>query len=358
MSALSESISQRMTLGYLHSHYGLELVPSFAQDVTVTSLADDLNSVRPGSLYLPYLGPGEEHVDLGTPPTQPLQSAAEPINDDTQYSQQTPTQEVEQVQASSSSTESVSEPEGDQETSLDHLLVQAELRGAYAVLLPQSVKKAGIPQADIPLLIGDLEANELGQILSNAAGGPSSALAIFALVGQDASEQAEELAEFLHMLGNPVGVLSAHKVSSLERSLDVQAPMSMFDVQRSLAICLEDGAAAVVIAVDSATLQAQALQSVQVDVIAFPKAASQRTHFYEGRRGRLTAAAREYGFALSSQMQVARPSDTTDEMAQQALAGKDQSRIDALSLNIAMTLAAGVKRSHIRSALETNQELS
>ena len=42
-----------MTLGYLADTYGLELDPDFASGVTVTSIADDVDSVAPGSLYVP-----------------------------------------------------------------------------------------------------------------------------------------------------------------------------------------------------------------------------------------------------------------------------------------------------------------
>ena len=53
MSAVSEAVARRMTLGYLADTYGLELDPDFASGVTVTSIADDVDSVAPGSLYVP-----------------------------------------------------------------------------------------------------------------------------------------------------------------------------------------------------------------------------------------------------------------------------------------------------------------
>ena len=40
MSAVSEAVARRMTLGYLADTYGLELDPDFASGVTVTSIAD------------------------------------------------------------------------------------------------------------------------------------------------------------------------------------------------------------------------------------------------------------------------------------------------------------------------------
>ena len=41
MSAVSESMNRRMTLGLLASRYGFDLDPAFATEVTVTSIADD-----------------------------------------------------------------------------------------------------------------------------------------------------------------------------------------------------------------------------------------------------------------------------------------------------------------------------
>ena len=53
MSAVSESMNRRMTLGLLASRYGFDLDPTFATEVTITSIADDIDSVRPGSLFIP-----------------------------------------------------------------------------------------------------------------------------------------------------------------------------------------------------------------------------------------------------------------------------------------------------------------
>lgn len=50
------------------------------------------------------------------------------------------------------------------------------------------------------------------------------------------------------MLGNPVGVISAGNSQSLERFLDLNYPLSILDVQRTMAVCAEDGAAAVILA--------------------------------------------------------------------------------------------------------------
>ena len=55
MSAVSESMNRRMTLGLLASRYGFDLDPAFATEVTVTSIADDIDSVRPGALFMPSM---------------------------------------------------------------------------------------------------------------------------------------------------------------------------------------------------------------------------------------------------------------------------------------------------------------
>ena len=76
-----------------------------------------------------------------------------------------------------------------------------------------------------------------------------------------------DLADFLHMLGNPVGVISSGNSQSLERYLDLDYPLSILDVQRTMAVCAEDGAAAVILALSDETLKDDALQSVSVDVL-------------------------------------------------------------------------------------------
>jgi len=67
----------------------------------------------------------------------------------------------------------------------------------------------------------------MGQLLANAAGDPSGALAVFALVGSQVQDQVDLLADFLHVLGNPVGILSAKGSYSLDRRLDLEYPLSM-----------------------------------------------------------------------------------------------------------------------------------
>lgn len=292
MSALSESISRRMTLGQLKGRYGLTLIPSFAEPVTVTSLANDLVSVRPGSLYVP-----DGEADQG-------------------------------------------------------MVDEAERRGAYAALLP-STDRHKIRNAQIPLLFGNMLPSQMGQLLSTVAGDPSSSLAVFGLVGSDVYGGVDTLAEFLHVLGNPVGVISAHGSYSLDRELALDYPLSMFDIQRCLSIYLEDGAAAVVISVGEETLQKDALRSVDMDVVALGE---QEASASDLRRARMLSHARRFGFGLGGRTTVARRTDDSDTLARQSVL--PGSPFEDLSLCIAMTMAAGVKRNNIRSALRVSHEMS
>ena len=62
MSAVSESMNRRMTLGLLASRYGFDLDPAVATEVTVTSIADDIDSVRPGALFMTSLHVDEQQI--------------------------------------------------------------------------------------------------------------------------------------------------------------------------------------------------------------------------------------------------------------------------------------------------------
>ena len=52
MSAVSESIAQRMTLGMLAERYGFDIDPEFASNVTITSLSDAVDTISPGAMYI------------------------------------------------------------------------------------------------------------------------------------------------------------------------------------------------------------------------------------------------------------------------------------------------------------------
>lgn len=123
MSAVSESIAQRVTLGMLVERYGFEVDPPFATNVTITSLSDAVDTVIPGSLFICT---HEQEPDV----------------------------------------------------------LHAAQAGAYAALLPRA-SKGQIANADIPLLYGDFDDRVLGDLASGLAGGPSNAMAVFAVTGAD-----------------------------------------------------------------------------------------------------------------------------------------------------------------------------
>ena len=325
MSAVSEAVARRMTLGYLADTYGLELDPDFASGVTVTSIADDVDSVAPGSLYVPA-----QSVDVKR-------------------------------------------------------LEEARARGAY---------EDG--PAQMPLLRARLTSRQLGDIASDIAGTPSNALAIF-VVGSDDPKRSERyascVADFLHMLGNPVGVVKSSGSTSLERELDLTYPLSILDVQQTLSVCAEDGAAAMVFALNDRTLKSDALTSVNVDVIGLDSARDLRqpTPSGTGEDSRAgeggeaaspsgqwasgeepagsagdarddLAQARQlgagFGFEVDEQTHVARADAQSDLLAAQAPFASDRDSIRELSLAIAMVMAAGIRRNNIRSALRVSHELA
>ncbi|MCI1832272.1 MAG: UDP-N-acetylmuramyl peptide synthase [Bifidobacterium sp.] len=294
MSTLNESVARRVTLGYLASHYGFDLQPSFVSAVTITSLANDVDSVRPGSLYIP----------MGTVDEQRLAKAQE--------------------------------------------------NGAYAALVPTAFRSV-VPHPDFPLLFADPTPQQLGRLASDVAGAPAAALAVFAIAGNDDGEiqlNVMRLADVLHMLGNPVGVISAEGSKSLERQLNLTYPLNMLDVQHTLAVCSEDGAAAVVIAMDGKTLKRDSLQEVSVDVLGTDE------NLMGGQAQTMAQASRSYyGFAMDKQEHVTTRTEESNLLASQTSLVYDKASERHLSLSIAMVLAAGVRRSNIKGALRVSREL-
>ena len=190
MSAVSESMNRRMTLGLLASRYGFDLDPTSAAEVTITSIADDVESVRPGALFVP-----SADVDV-------------------------------------------------------HQLSQAQEQGAYGAIVPHALR-GQTDDIQIPLIYAEPTMGQLGKLVSDMAGNPSDALAVFAITGKNreiVESEVRNLADFLHMLGNPVGVISSSDSQSLERFLNLGYPLSAIDMQRTMAVCAEDGAAAVILA--------------------------------------------------------------------------------------------------------------
>ena len=287
MSAVSESMNRRMTLGLLASRYGFDLDPAFATEVTVTSIADDIDSVRPGALFMP--------------------------------SMQVDEQQLRQVQA----------------------------LGAYGALRG---KTDGV---QIPLIYAEPTAQQLGKLASEMAGSPSDSLAVFAVAGsntQTVEQGVRDLADFLHMLGNPVGVISAGNSQSLERFLDLNYPLSILDVQRTMAVCAEDGAAAVILALSEETLNDDALQSVNVDVLGCDDKGLSEAE--------IVKSVARFGCTVGKQTHIAGRTQESDALAAQATEAYGQTDSSALSLSIAMVLAAGVRKANIKSALRVSRDLN
>ncbi|MFP1695117.1 UDP-N-acetylmuramyl peptide synthase [Gardnerella greenwoodii] len=310
MNVVDEYSRVRVTLGFAAKNYGFEVVPAFASEVTVTSIAHDVRQVHPGCLFVP-LG----HVDR-----RQLEAARD--------------------------------------------------AGAYAALVPPEFRNEAV-DLGIPLLVSSANPVALGKLACDINCDPSSCVATFAVAGDDDDEihaNVLRLADFLHMLGNPVGVISDAGSSSLQRELSLEYPLNIADVQHALSVCAEDGAAAVVIALNSATLSKNALQSVNIDVLGAEKSqvdddsksttnatnnatatATTNISFYSLRQ--------RYGFSSRDHSYCVTRSTESDELAQLAdeIGGQNIKR--HLSLAIAMVLAAGVRRGTIKSALRVSHEL-
>ena len=159
-----------------------------------------------------------------------------------------------------------------------------------------------------------------------------------------------DLADFLHMLGNPVGVISSGNSQSLERYLDLNYPLSILDVQRTMAVCAEDGAAAVILALSEETLKDDALQSVSVDVLGCDDNGL-------GEAEIVKSVAR-FGCTVGKRTHIAVRTQESDVLASQAAVAYGQTNSSALSLSISMVLAAGVRKANIKSALRVSRDLN
>lgn len=209
MNAVDEFSRTRVTLGFAAQQYGFEVIPSFAAGITITSLACDVRNVKPGCLFIPA-----NRVDK-----RQLEAARD--------------------------------------------------AGAYAAMVTPEFRSEAM-SVGIPLLVSSNNPVTLGKLACDVNNDPSSFIATFAVAGDDYDEvyaNVIRLADFLHMLGNPVGVISAAGSNSLQRDLDLEYPLGIVDIQHNLSVCVEDGAAAVVIALNSATLKKDALQSTNIDVL-------------------------------------------------------------------------------------------
>ena len=251
MSAVSESMNRRMTLGLLASRYGFDLDPTSAAEVTITSIADDVESVRPGALFVP-----SADVDV-------------------------------------------------------HQLSQAQEQGAYGAIVPHALR-GQTDDIQIPLIYAEPTMGQLGKLVSDMAGNPSDALAVFAITGKNreiVESEVRNLADFLHMLGNPVGVISSSDSQSLERFLNLEYPLSAID--------------------DNGLSDAEVAKLVA-----------------------------KFGCAVGKQTRIAGRTQESDLLAAQAATAYGQTDSRSLSLSIAMVLAAGVRKANIKSALRVSRDLN
>lgn len=362
MNAVDEYSRVRVTLGFAAKNYGFEVVPAFATGVTITSLAHDVRQVRPGCLFVPI-----GHVDK-----RQLEAARD--------------------------------------------------AGAYAALVPPEFRNEA-SSLGLPLLVSSYNPVALGKLACDINGDPSSCVATFAVAGDDDDEihaNVIRLADFLHMLGNPVGIISDSGSMSLQRELSLQYPLHIADVQHTLSVCAEDGAAAVVIALNSATLSKNALQSVNIDVLGAEESSAEKASVEKTsaesseekisseksvvksvvnsdansevksetnsevnsevksevkseikssvektaldylpplRQLSFYSLRQRYGFASRDHAYCVTRSAESDELAQLADQIGGKDVKKHLSLTIAMVLAAGVRRGTIKSALRVSREL-
>lgn len=296
MSVVTEAVGLRMTLGDICTRFGFELVPAFADGVTITSLSDDIESIKPGSLFTPL-----QDVDAET-------------------------------------------------------LHIAHVHGAYAALIPHASRDLA-EQAGYPVIVADPTPQQIGELASTLAGDPSKPLAVFAVGGRDDDEvraSTIRLAAFLHMLGNPIGQINAAGSSSLERQLNLSYPLNIYDIQHIMAVCAEDGAAAIIIALEPGTLDDHALESTNVDVVGSTGVLTAQT-----QADTLRDWIERYGFTLKDGDHIIRQRDAeTDSIAAEAVdRGAGTGEASRLSLAISMVMAAGVRKSNIRSALRVSHEM-
>ncbi|OTA27560.1 hypothetical protein B9G54_00350 [Alloscardovia macacae] len=345
MSSVSESISEHLTLGDIRRRYGISAVGAHHDAVTVTSAADALEDITPGALY--------------------ISSARE----------------------------------------YDPRIVHAAARrGAYAIVfmraesvsesMEDSAVTSALPlDAEIPVLFANLHNDERARIAADMAGYPSASLAVFAVQGDRSGKLVSALYSVLHYLGNPLGVIDARGGHSLERELNMSTPLSPLDIQRMLFVMAEDGATSVILHIDDSVLEALSLTSVTVDVYTntsresynvpelsphvsgmmetlglddAPASTSKRPSFLRSHAQKddadeLRRVARQdvqaYGAEITDQTLCVETSQDAKDLVDEVLGAEASEREQELATAVTMVLAAGVKRSSIKSALRLAYEM-
>lgn len=300
MSALIESTAEHTTLGDLKDLYAFDIGAGQVAPVTVTSLTDSIATVSPGALY------------IVRPPTR--------IDED--------------------------------------LIAAAADRGAYAVLLPTSYKGA-IDQADadIPVVFGDITPLQTARLAARMAGRPADDLAMFVVCGRDATLAARALADLLHILGNPVGLISHNHTYYLERLAAPSYPLDGMQVETILAGALEDGATSVVIDATPATIADDALGGVSVDVCGLMDYGSDGLDPNLDVHANMAATLQRCAPTITDSTLVATRTVDSDEIAAQNVHEGDPYTVPQLSMGIAMVMQAGIRKGSIRNALRIAREM-
>ncbi|MDD6373743.1 MAG: UDP-N-acetylmuramyl peptide synthase [Bifidobacteriaceae bacterium] len=297
MGSVCESTTERTTIGDLRDRFGVDIGSGEAAPVTVTSIADDLQSVTPGALFIAGAG---VHVS-------------------------------------------------------PDLVSAAADRGAYAVLLPTSRKpEFNSLDPDIPVLFGDLTPAQLSTLAAQMTGYPANQLAIFTVCGGDSANCSEALADLLHVLGNPVGLLSSVGSYSLERDLTYSYPLSGLEVEAMLFAAMEDGATSVVIDASDTTLSDGALAGVSVDVCGLLDDVGVSDSPDEAMKRSLA----RYGAQISENTHTTTRTHDSDEVAAENVKDGDGVTVDQLSIGIAMVMQAGIRKSGIRNALRVIRDFA
>ena len=212
MSFLTGNISGHYTLEDLMHQFKVTSTFPYGRDITITSLTDDTVAASPGGLYLGH-GDGDIPAEIRN----------------------------------------------------------AQAQGAYCILFPSSVSKV-ISQkelqsaATVPVLFGDLNQFDLGRLAHMLAGRPTDTLATFGVVGSQATYASDSLAQLLHLLGNPIGVIDSRRSFSLERELTCTYPLNPIDTEMIRSQMLEDGVNTVVLTINDRTFKRGALSQVGLDV--------------------------------------------------------------------------------------------
>ena len=288
MSGIGDVAVTPVTIEYLKKNYSARIDDTFTNLVTLTSVSAQLSDVTPGCLYVPCHSERASAEGL----TANLEAAVE--------------------------------------------------RGAYAVVLPEALPfRINTKDVGVPVLFAPAMDEHLGELAAYMAGEPSESIAVFVVFGEKAQVTAQKVATLLHILGNPVGLISRESSYSLNRAMTFRFPLSAAVVQRTLAVMLEDGVTALAIVADDTAFDLYALagihfsesSGVALGATTLPSA----TH-YDPETHEVTTGMYSHDLA---QLQSTIP--LTD---------------DADRMSVSMILGAGITLDSIRQALSVAEEFS